>query len=145
MRALRWTRDDLDARYPAHIAYDGNEHLILALRDRTGSPSWDYPALAALMADRAWTTLQLVRAHTWVLFAARDPFPPGGVVEDPATGAAAAAFGGYLRALGLVDVPAPVTLLQGEDMRRPSRLLIDISNDDDRVRVTGTASALPDA
>ncbi|WP_080647086.1 PhzF family phenazine biosynthesis protein [Salinispora arenicola] len=25
------------------------------------------------------------------------PFPPGGVVEDPATGAAAAALGGYLR------------------------------------------------
>lgn len=79
-----------------------------------------------------------------MLFSARNPFPPGGVVEDPATGAAAAAFGGYLRALGLVDVPAQVTVLQGQDMGQPSRLLIDISNDD-RVRVTGTASALPDA
>ena len=36
------------------------------------------------------------------VFHARNPFPPGGVVEDPATGAAAAAFGGYLRELGLV-------------------------------------------
>ena len=34
------------------------------------------------------------------VFHARNPFPPGGVVEDPATGAAAAAFGGYLRELG---------------------------------------------
>ena len=33
-------------------------------------------------------------------FRSRNPFPPGGVVEDPATGAAAAAFGGYLRELG---------------------------------------------
>ena len=66
------------------------------------------------------------------------------MVEDPATGAAAAAFGGYLRTLGLVDVPAQVTVLQGQDMGRPSRLLIDITNDD-RVRVTGSASALPDA
>ncbi len=147
LRALSWDSHDLDARYPAHVAYAGNEHLILALRDRDrlAELDYDYPVLAALMAGRAWTTLQLVHAHTPVLFAARNPFPPGGVVEDPATGAAAAAFGGYLRALGLVDVPAQVTVLQGEDMGRPSRLLIDISNDDDRVRVTGTASALPDA
>lgn len=97
------------------------------------------------MAEQAWTTLQLVHAHSPALYAARNPFPPGGVVEDPATGAAAAAFGGYLRTLGLVDMPAQVTVLQGEDMGRPSRLLIDISSDDDRVRVTGTAAALPDA
>lgn len=146
LHTLRWNRNDLDARYPAHVAYAGNDHLILALRDRDrlAELDYDYPALAALMAEQAWTTLQLVHAHSPALFAARNPFPPGGVVEDPATGAAAAAFGGYLRTLGLVDVPAQVTVLQGEDMGRPSRLLIDISNDD-RVRVTGTASALPDA
>jgi PhzF family phenazine biosynthesis protein len=80
-----------------------------------------------------------------VLFAARDPFPPGGVVEDPATGAAAAAFGGYLRALGLVDLPATITLLQGEDMGRPSRLLVRVTADDARVRVTGTASPVGEA
>lgn len=147
LHTLRWDRDDLDARYPPHVAYAGNEHLILALRDRDrlAELDYDYPALAALMAGRAWTTLQLVYAHGPVLFAARNPFPPGGVVEDPATGAAAAAFGGYLRALGLVDLPAHVTVLQGEDMGRPSRLLIDISNDDDRTRVTGTAAAQTDA
>ncbi len=146
LRALRWDRDGLDGRYPAHVSYAGNEHLILALRDRgrLAELDYDYPALAALMAERAWTTLHLVHAHGPVLFAARNPFPPGGVVEDPATGAAAAAFGGYLRALGLLDLPAQITVLQGEDMGRPSRLLIDISNDDDRIRVTGTASALPD-
>lgn len=146
LHALRWDRDDLDARYPAHVAYAGNEHLILALRDRDrlAELDYDYPALDALMAERAWTTLHLVHAHSPVLFAARNPFPPGGVIEDPATGAAAAAFGGYLRALGLVDLPAQVTVLQGEDMGRASRLLIDISNDD-RIRVTGAAAALPGA
>ena len=147
LRALRWDRDDLDVRYPAHVAFAGNDHLILALRDRhrLAELDYDYPALDALMAERVWTTVHLVHAHTPLLFAARDPFPPGGVVEDPATGAAAAAFGGYLRALGLVDLPAQVTLLQGEDMGRPSRLLVDIDDDDDRVRVTGTAAALADA
>ena len=54
------------------------------------------------MLEHDLTTVDLVHrtdAHT---FSARNPFPVGGVVEDPATGAAAAAFGAYLRELGLV-------------------------------------------
>jgi PhzF family phenazine biosynthesis protein len=95
------------------------------------------------MAGQGWTTVHLVQAQNPVFFHARDPFPPGGVVEDPATGAAAAAFGGYLRALALVDVPARVTILQSQDMGRPSRLLVDLAAGDDRVRVTGTADPIP--
>jgi PhzF family phenazine biosynthesis protein len=141
--ALRWEQGDLDPAYPAHVAYAGNEHLILAARDRTrlADLHYDYDRLAALMGQRGWTTVHLVYAHTPLLFSARDPFPPGGVVEDPATGAAAAAFGGYLRVLGLADPPARVTVLQGEDMGSPSRLAVHITADD-RIRVTGTAAAL---
>jgi predicted PhzF superfamily epimerase YddE/YHI9 len=40
------------------------------------------------------------------------------VVEDPATGAAAAAFGAYLRELGLVALPATISIHQGDDMGR---------------------------
>jgi PhzF family phenazine biosynthesis protein len=94
------------------------------------------------MAERAWTTVHLVWAESDLAFHARDPFPPGGVVEDPATGAAAAAFGGYLRALSLVPLPARVTVFQGADMGRPSRLLVDIAADDDRIRVTGAAALI---
>jgi PhzF family phenazine biosynthesis protein len=65
-------------------------------------------------------------------------------VEDPATGAAAAAFGGYLRALGLVTEPVRVHIRQGEDMGRPSDLYVDLRPDDPRVRVTGQAVAIPD-
>lgn len=72
-------------------------------------------------------------------FHARDPFPVGGVVEDPATGAAAAAFGGYLRALGLVTAPTRISIRQGEDMGRPSDLLIDVDPRSARTRVTGGA------
>lgn len=140
--ALRWRAADLDPRYPAHVAYAGNDHLVLAAgtRERLRRLDYDFDALGALMAAQDWITVHLVHAHSTTEFAARDPFPPGGVVEDPATGAAAAAFGGYLRALGLVDPPARVTIQQGEDMGRPSRLLVDIPADDDRVRVTGAAS-----
>jgi predicted PhzF superfamily epimerase YddE/YHI9 len=34
LAALRWRGEDLDPRYPAHVAYAGNDHLILAVRDR---------------------------------------------------------------------------------------------------------------
>ena len=60
------------------------------------------------------------------LIHARNPFPVGGVVEDPATGAAAAALGGYLRDAGLVRAPARILIRQGEVMGRPSRLRVNI-------------------
>ena len=140
--ALSWDVSDLDPTYPPHVAYAGNEHLILALKDRADLArlDYDYPLLGALMADRGWTTLQLVHAHSPVHFSARDPFPPGGFLEDPATGAAAAALGGYLRALGLVDLPADVLINQGVDMGRPSRLVVSLRDGEDSVRVTGFAS-----
>jgi PhzF family phenazine biosynthesis protein len=143
--ALRWAHDDLDPRYPAHVAHAGNDHLVLAVRERArlAALDYDYAALAALMERHGWTTAHLVWAESPTLFHARDPFPPGGVVEDPATGAAAAAFGGYLRDLGLVGVPSRVTVLQGADMGRPSRLVVDVLAGDERVKVTGTAAPIP--
>lgn len=144
LTALRWHRSDLDPRYPVHVAHAGNDHLVLAVqeRERLAALDYDYPAMEALMAERGWTTVHLVWAENPTTFHARDPFPPGGVVEDPATGAAAAAFGGYLRALALVDLPARITILQGADMGHPSRLLVDVTAGDDRVQVTGTAAPL---
>lgn len=74
------------------------------------------------------------------MFHARNPFPPGGVVEDPATGAAAAAFGGYLRELELVATPATVTIHQGVDMGRPSTITVTVPAEPGTgIGVTGTA------
>lgn len=143
LEALRWNAGDLDPNYSPHVAYGGNEHLVLAAVDRVrlAELDYDYPRLDSLMSRHGWTTLQLVHAHGPLLFSSRNPFPPGGVVEDPATGAAAAAFGGYLRTLGLVDLPARVTMLQGHDMGRPSRLILDLTHGD-RVQVTGAATII---
>jgi PhzF family phenazine biosynthesis protein len=73
----------------------------------------------------------------------RDPFPVGGVYEDPATGAAAAAFGGYLRELGLVSDDATVRLAQGDDLGRPGRLTVTLVPGEAGVRVSGTAVPIP--
>jgi PhzF family phenazine biosynthesis protein len=144
--SLRWNLGDLDDRYPPHVAFAGNDHLVLAVRDRAtlAALDYDYPALDALMADRNWTTVQLVHEDAPGRWSARDPFPPGGVVEDPATGAAAAAFGGYLRSLGLVEPPARITIIQGEDLGRPSELVVTIPPGD-RIDVTGTAGPIREA
>ena len=97
------------------------------------------PALKALMEARDWTTIQLVWREAGDRFDVRDPFPVGGVYEDPATGAAAAAFGGYLRALALVPGAAVVQLRQGDDLGRPGRLTVTLTPGEDGVRVSGTA------
>ena len=96
--------DVLDEAMPPYVAFAGNHHPVLAVSSRQvlADLDYEYEALAALMGEHEWTTMQLVHRERPDLFHARNPFPPGGVVEDPATGAAAAALGGYLRALGFV-------------------------------------------
>jgi PhzF family phenazine biosynthesis protein len=144
LAALRWTPDDLDPAFPPRVAFAGVYHPILATRtrERLAALDYDYDRLGALMAARDWTTVQLIWREDDTRFHARDPFPPGGAVEDPATGAAAAALGAYLRDLGIVDPPATLTVLQGEDMGRPSRLLVDLHPGRAEVDVTGTAVAI---
>ncbi len=145
LAALGWPRADLDPGLPARVAFAGAHHLVLAAatRRRLAHLQYDVDRLAALMRARDWTTVQLVWREDPLTFHVRDPFPVGGVVEDPATGAAAAAFGAYLRELGLVTPPVRLTLHQGHDLGRPSLLLVDLTPDDDRVRVTGHAVPIP--
>ena len=68
----------------------------------------------------------------------------GGVVEDPATGAAAAALGAYLREIGAVTPPATIEVLQGEEIGRPSQLRVAIPARGG-IDVSGTAVRIPPA
>lgn len=148
LAALGWTTADLDPAFPVRVAYAGAHHLVLAAATpaRLAALDYDFARLAALMALRDWTTLQLVHRVGPAQFRARDPFPPGGVVEDPATGAAAAAFGGYLRELGLVTAPADITIRQGVEMGRPSLLEVHVPpGRDTGIRVSGRAVAMAPA
>lgn len=126
--ALRWKRDDLDGSIPPARAYAGAWHLVLAVADanRLAKLDYDFETLKTLMLRDGLTTLQLVWRERADVFHSRNPFPVGGVVEDPATGAAAAALGGYLRAASLITVPASILIRQGEVMGRPSQLVVDI-------------------
>lgn len=145
LAALRWSADDLDPTLPPRVAFAGARHLILGARTRArlADLSYDFDALKTYMSARDLVTVALVYRQDATTFHARNPFPVGGVVEDPATGAAAAAFGAYLRALGLVTPPVRVTIHQGDDMGRPSLLLVGLDPEPDSgVRVTGRAVAI---
>jgi PhzF family phenazine biosynthesis protein len=128
LAAIAWDPGDLDPALPPRVGYAGAFHPIIAAatRERLAHLDYDFDRLLALMQARNWTTVALVHRREADVFDARDPFPVGGVVEDPATGAAAAAFGGYLRELELVEPPAEVTIHQGDDMGRPSLLRLSI-------------------
>ncbi|MDU8501191.1 PhzF family phenazine biosynthesis protein [Pseudomonas syringae] len=139
-----YTHSDLDERIkPAHIN-GGAGHLVLALNNRAQLKAMHYDQQTGreLMVREGWATILLVWAETEQLFHTRNPFAFGGVYEDPATGAATAALGGYLRDIGwphggLIDI------IQGEDMGSPSRLRAEIPEQPgSSIRVSGMARTL---
>ena len=146
LAALGWRIDQLDASIPPARAYAGAWHLVLAAADATrlGRLDYDFDRLKALMLQDGVTTLQLVWREHADLFHARNPFPVGGVVEDPATGAAAAALGGYLREAKLITAPTTILIRQGEAMGRPSRLMVEIPVEGGII-VSGTAVPIASA
>lgn len=143
LSALDWSLADLDPELPPHVAHAGNDHLVLnaSSRERLALLDYDFDALLALMAQHGLTTIHLSWRQSPVVFHARDPFPVGGVIEDPATGAAAAAFAAYLTAV-LGPAGREFTIHQGQDMGRPSLLRITSQEGSDRHEVSGTAVAL---
>ena len=145
LAALGWRANDIDPQLPPRIAFAGAHHLVFGVRSREllAKLSYDFERLRELMTAEGWTTIQLVWREGPAVFHSRVPFPVGGVVEDPATGAAAAALGAYLRELGAVQPPATITIHQGDDMGRPSLLIVEIDRGSGGIRVAGTAVPIP--
>ena len=143
LRLLDWSVEDLDRAIPPALAYAGAWHLILALSERStlARLDYDFEGLKRFMLDRELTTVQLIWREDRTTLHARNPFPVGGVVEDPATGASAAALGGYLRDSHLIESPSEVVIHQGEDMGRPSTIYVGIPVEGG-IQVSGTAVSL---
>jgi PhzF family phenazine biosynthesis protein len=132
---------ELDPRLPPARIHGGADHLLLALRsrERLRDMAYDLDRGRERMRSAGLVTIALVVAETPQLFHARNPFASGGVYEDPATGAAAAAFAGYLRDLAWPHGGA-IDLIQGEDMGMRSRLRAEIPTEPgSSIRVSGTA------
>jgi PhzF family phenazine biosynthesis protein len=143
LEALDWEIEDLDPRFTPAIGFAGNAHPVLVAdsRDRLAALDYDFDDLLELMTAEGWATIQLVypdegdpSTRKWH---SRNPFPIGGVYEDAATGSAAAAFGGYLRQLGVAGIGDQIQILQGDDMGRPSLILLTVGGSQMQISGTG--------
>lgn len=140
--------DDLDPRVPPAVAEAGATHLVMGLRsrERLAEMRYDLDAGRELMNDASIVTITLVHAETERLFHVRNPFASGGVLEDPATGAAAAALGGYLRDLGwpgIDGIGGEIKIVQGEDMGMRSLITVTIpAKIGASIRVSGAARVM---
>ncbi|GAA4383165.1 PhzF family phenazine biosynthesis protein [Tsukamurella soli] len=142
LAALRWTHADLDPTYPPAVGFGGNKHPVLVLRDleRLGHLDYDFAALQQLCRAQTWITIQAVVPTSPAHWRARDPFAWGGVVEDPATGAAAAALVGYLRAHRRLAAEETIVITQGVEMGRPSTIHATLH--EDLARISGHATRI---
>ncbi len=144
LKLFGYKQEELDGRIQPAVVNAGATHLVLALSDRALLSAMDYDLSAGrdLMNKYGLVTISLIHAESDQLFHARNPFASGGVFEDPATGAAAAALGGYLRDIdwphkGVIDV------IQGEDMGMKSLLRAEIPvAAGSSIRVSGTARVM---
>jgi len=143
LEALDWEHDDLDPRFVPTIAHAGTFHPVLVAdsRARLAELDYDYDDLLELMEVNDWLTIQLVypkdgdpHQRTWY---SRNPAPTIGMYEDAATGTAAAAFGAFLRDYGIAGSGDHITVLQGDEMGRPSSIMVTIGGS--TMRVSGTA------
>ncbi|WP_182376186.1 PhzF family phenazine biosynthesis isomerase [Nocardioides sp. WS12] len=143
LRELRWSREDLHPDFPPAVAFGGNHHPVLVAKDvsRLADLEYDFDGLRSMCRARGWVTIQLLAADGQGSWRSRNPFPWGGVVEDPATGSAAAAFAGYLRALGQVVAGDWFTILQGVEMGRPSRIEVEVLAT--AALISGPAAVIP--
>ncbi|MCC5948535.1 MAG: PhzF family phenazine biosynthesis protein [Nitriliruptoraceae bacterium] len=144
LESLGWSRSHLDASSDPAVAYAGARHLVLMVATRAvlAEVAYDFERLRLAMASHDLTTVALIHREHDARYHARNLFPPGGVVEDPATGAAAAAFGAYLRDRAAVVPPVTIDIEQGTDMGRPSHLRVHIPPGDAGIEVTGNAVPL---
>ena len=135
-----YTSHDLDLRIPPALIHGGADHLVLALKTRSALAAMHYDLATgrSLMLREGLVTIMLVFSQTSQRFHSRNAFASGGVLEDPATGAATAAFAGYLRDLEWPHGGA-IEIVQGEDMGMRSLLRAELSAlPGSSVRVSGT-------
>ena len=119
------THDQLDPAFPVRFAFAGAKHLIFVVKEHRTLVEMNYrfDLVKQLMANEGLITVSVLWRESDDLFHSRNAFASGGVYEDPATGAAAAAFAGYLRDI-YWEGKNSFTILQGEDMGMASRLLV---------------------
>ena len=138
-------QDDINPAFPIKFASAGAKHLILVVKDRKtlADMKYEFDIVKSLMAEQGLVTISLLWNESNDIFHSRNAFASGGVYEDPATGAAAAALAGYLRDINWGG-KNEFTILQGEDMGVPSRLIVKYTpTKGESISVSGEVRHIP--
>jgi PhzF family phenazine biosynthesis protein len=138
---LGYTADQLDTRLPPRLIHGGVNHYMIALSDRNdlSARNLDLDTGRKFMHERGIITIMIVYIEADQIFHCRNAFASGGVIEDPATGGAAAAFSGYLRDIGWPH-QGEIQINQGEDMGLKSDITAQFSDEiGSPITVSGTA------
>lgn len=144
INAIGLKLSDLDMNFPPMLAKTANKHLMLGLKpgalkniDSNGHQ------LGKLIHLCKVATVHVFSKEGDSAFSARNFAPHIGIPEDPATGSAAGAFGAYLHRVGQSqNGVTEITISQGNEMGRPSRLFVKVYVEDglfNKVEVSGTA------
>jgi len=144
LAAFGLTHKDVNSDFPIRFASAGAKHLIIVLEEhkKLSNMSYEFEHLKKLMGQKELITINLLWQSSANKFHSRNPFPPGGVYEDPATGAAAAALGGYLRDI-VWSGNSSFEVFQGEDMGSPSHLFVEYQAETgSAIKVSGEARYL---
>lgn len=139
-----YVRAQIDMNIPPARIHGGADHYVLALHSRTdlAAMHYDLDAGKEFMRAQGLVTIMLVHRKTDRVFTVRNAFASGGVFEDPATGAAAAAFAGYLRDINW-NHQNRIDIIQGEDMGARSLIRAEFGPEKGgSIRISGTARKL---
>ncbi len=124
LEIFSYSHAQLDARYQPAFIHGGSNHFLFLLnsREHLSSMSYDLVEGKKFMQQHNLVTVMFAVEESPSHFHVRNAFASGGVYEDPATGAAAAAFAGFLR--DHFDLRSgELTLIQGEDMGAKSMIV----------------------
>lgn len=128
LNEFNFSIEDIDKNFPIKIAFAGARHLILVLKDKKNvkNMSYHFDEIKELMKEKDLTTISILFKEDDKTFYSRNAFAFGGVYEDPATGAAALALGGYLRDIKFKK-EGKIEILQGLDMNKASKLYVEFT------------------
>jgi len=144
LKVFRYAANELDPTLAPCLAHAGLDHLVIPLQSRAALARMDYDLDEGrrYMQTHGIGTVAFVFSESDRRFQARNAFAIGGVLEDPATGAAAAAFAGMLRDLGRVQ-DGEIVIMQGVDMGQPCRIEVAFTAEPGSpVNVRGKASVI---
>lgn len=139
--AIGLTPEHADRALPPQVVASGLSQLIVPLRDldALARARPDYAAIEQLLAAHGATVLYAAVCDAAAATARARSFVSAAVGEDPATGSAAGPLCAYLAARAACP---RVTIEQGVEMGRPSRL--EAAMEGDRPRVGGDVVVVGD-